>query len=98
MIDKKEFFQTTVLNGKIYVIGGYNDVKYTENPAANFLSSMQEYDPQTNKWAEKSPLKIGRTQFITAVIGNSIYTIGGTVGPDAENKGTDLVEEFMVVK
>ena len=61
-------FQTAVVNGKIYVIGGYNDIKYTENPAANFLSSMQEYDPRANKWAEKSPLETGRRDFMTQVI------------------------------
>jgi N-acetylneuraminic acid mutarotase len=96
MIDKKELFQTAVVNGKIYVIGGWNDIKYGDQ-AANYLSSVQEYDPQTNTWAEKSPLKIGRRDVVTAVVGDSIYAIGGLVGPDRGGAGTALVEEYTTL-
>ena len=98
MKQKKGEFCTAVLNGKIYAVGGYNDIKYTENPAANFLSSVQEYNPQTDTWTEKSPLKIGRRNFETVILNNSLYVIGGTIGPYAENKGTASVEEYTAVQ
>ena len=97
MIEKKGSFQTVVVNGKIYVIGGWNDIKYGDQ-AANYLSSVQEYNPKTNKWTEKSPLKMGRRGFDTAVINDSIYAIGGLVGPDRGGAGTALVEEYTVAK
>jgi len=96
-IDKKGSFQTAVLNGKIYVIGGWNDIKYGDQ-AANYLSSLQEYDPKTNKWTEKSPLKVGRKDFVTAVVDDCIYAIGGRVGPDRGGIGTALVEEYTAIK
>ena len=38
-----------VLNGKIYVIGGYN-----ENGVRTDV--VQPYDPQTDRWSKASPL------------------------------------------
>ena len=38
-----------VLNGKIYVIGGYN-----ENGVRTDV--VQAYDPQTDRWSKASPL------------------------------------------
>ena len=94
MKGKKGEFRTAVLNGKIYEIGGYNDDKYSFNPANCFLSSVAEYDPEANAWTNKNPLNTGRRNFGTATINDSIYVIGGTVGPDAENKGTESMEEY----
>jgi hypothetical protein len=61
------------VNGKIYVIGGLNG---NNQP----LSTIEEYDPQTNGWTSKQPMPTARSGFAIAVYQNKIYCIGGTVG------------------
>jgi N-acetylneuraminic acid mutarotase len=56
-------------NGKIYVIGGYNN--------SGFLDTVEAYDPISDKWETKAPLPYGIAEFGICAIGNEIYVIGG---------------------
>ncbi len=56
------------VNGKIYVIGGYNQ---------GVVRANQEYDPTTNTWKNKTPMPTKRSEFAIAVYDNKIYCIGG---------------------
>jgi len=63
-------FGYTALNGKIYIIGGYNI-----NNAQ--LTTNYEYDPSSNTWTEKSDMPTGRSGLGIAVANGKIYAIGG---------------------
>jgi len=62
----------TVVNGRIYAIGGTSNIN-------------EEYDPTTNTWATKAVLPTGRSTLVTVAVQNKIYAIGGY---DDEHPGT----------
>ncbi len=62
-----------VVNGKIYAIGGLNG---NDEP----ISTVEEYNPTTNTWANKRSMPTPRSGFATAVYQNKIYVIGGSIG------------------
>lgn len=76
----------SVVNGKIYVIGGYSD-------CCNF-STVEEYDPVTNRWTTKADMPNVRYGLSTSAINGKIYAIGGL--RIVNNKETSLptVEEY----
>jgi len=60
----------SVVNGKIYVIGG--------NKADNIVANdVEEYDPASDKWTAKSPLLTQRWGHISGVVDGKIYVMGG---------------------
>ena len=76
-------FQTAVVNGKIIAIGGTKRAgDYSEG---NFLSSVEEYDPETNTWTEKTPLLAPRCSFQSAIVDGRLYVLGGTEGSSNNN-------------
>ncbi|RFZ79841.1 hypothetical protein DS742_05110 [Lacrimispora amygdalina] len=62
-------FQTEVIDGKIYAIGGLNE---------NDLTSTEVYDPTTNSWTKLAPMSDAREVFQTEVIDGKIYAMGGS--------------------
>lgn len=76
-------FQTEVVDGKIYAIGGITKDSRT--------SANEVYDPLTNSWNVLAPMSIARDGFHTEVIDGKIYAIGGMDTPSMEtytvNKG-----------
>ncbi|MCF8296082.1 MAG: T9SS type A sorting domain-containing protein [Saprospiraceae bacterium] len=58
-----------VLNNKVYAVGG--------DP---FLSSIEEFNPDSNSWKQLTPMPTGRQHLGCAVVNNKIYAIGGIVG------------------
>jgi RNA polymerase sigma factor (sigma-70 family) len=63
-------FSASVINGKIYVIGGMDN--------NNFFSTVEEYDLTTDKWTKKADMPTGRAVLSTSVVNGKIYAIGGT--------------------
>ena len=63
-------FQTEVVDGKIYAIGGQLSNQH-------LTSSVEVYDPTTDKWTTLSSMSIARGYFQTEVINGKIYAIGG---------------------
>lgn len=59
------------LNGKLYVLGGYNGVHTYEN-------TLEEYDPTTNRWTSRAPMPTARWGLGLAAIGGKLYAIGGS--------------------
>jgi N-acetylneuraminic acid mutarotase len=87
---------------KIYVIGGA-----TTPPGSNQISidmaheqvglgTVQEYDPATNTWRERSPMPTARNHMAVGVVNGKIYVIGGRVGAAFIAIATDVsaVEEY----
>ena len=60
----------SVVNNKIYVIGGMSS--YLVDTDAN-----EVYDPSTNTWETKQPMPTKRSFLLTCVVNDTIYAIGG---------------------
>ena len=61
---------TAALNGKIYVIGGYN-----ENTVST--DTVEIYDPATNKWTSAHPIPFALNHNSAAVAAGKLYSFGG---------------------
>jgi N-acetylneuraminic acid mutarotase len=68
----EELYGVTV-NGKLYVIGGWNDGKAG---GVNY-----EYDPATDKWTKKQPMPRPAHHGALAAANGKIYVMGGFVPP-----------------
>lgn len=68
------FMNSGTLNGKIYLIGGYAT---GGRPGDTPLSSVYEFDPETDTWTERSGLPSGRALGYAGVIDGEIYGVGG---------------------
>ena len=66
------FFTTSVINGKIYAIGG---ALGTGGPA---FRTVEEYDPATDTWARKADLPEPRYLHAAGVVDGKIYIIAGS--------------------
>ncbi len=89
--------ETAVVNGIIYVCGGYNGA---DNRAVNlkFLDIVEAYDPQNDTWTRKQGISGARVGFGMGVVGGNIYSMGGRVHildlePEAPWR-IDLVEAY----
>jgi RNA polymerase sigma factor (sigma-70 family) len=73
---------TSVVDGKIYAIGGY---------AANGMSikTVEKYDPAKDAWTKKTDMPTARNWFSTSVVDGKIYAIGG---------GSEVVIGFSTVE
>ena len=82
-------FQTKIVGGKIYSIGGVND-------KANALSSVEEYDPSTDRWLSKKDMNLARNWFQTVVVDGKIIAIGGgkKAGDYSRSNFLSSVEEY----
>lgn len=80
------WFQTEVIDGKIYAIGGHN-VKIGDSKGKS-LSSTEVYDPYTDKWTPLASMSTVRRAFQTEVVDDKIYAIGGfnTYNLDLDNE------------
>jgi N-acetylneuraminic acid mutarotase len=65
--------EANVIDGKIYVIGGY-----AENGDPSNLNMV--YDPVTNSWITKESMPTAVTDYASAVVNNKIYVISGRRG------------------
>ena len=67
---------SSVVNGRIYVIGGGNPVV----PAELALPTVEEYDPATDTWSRKADMPTPRHGLSTSVLNGKIYAISGYDG------------------
>jgi N-acetylneuraminic acid mutarotase len=91
----RSWFQTAVVNGKIIAIGGTK--KAGDYSEGNFLSSVEEYNPKTNTWTEKSSLLTPRGFFQSAIVDGRLYVLGGTEGSsnnDCQEPGLATIEAY----
>ncbi len=73
---------SSVVNGKIYVIGG-------QNQQGEAINTVEEYDPVTNKWTTKTSMPAARSGLTSSTVSNKIYVIGG-----ARDGVLNTVEEY----
>jgi N-acetylneuraminic acid mutarotase len=75
---------TSVLDGKIYAIGG------AESPAV-YLSTVEVYDPATDTWTRKTDMPTARACAAVGVVNGKICVAGGVIGYAAT---TSAMEEY----
>ena len=63
----------SVINGKIYVIGG----GFQGDGQFEYLSTVEVYDPETDRWTQELDMPIGKFGHRAEVINGDIYTFGG---------------------
>ncbi|WP_261378083.1 Kelch repeat-containing protein [Bacillus paralicheniformis] len=78
---------TAVVDGKIYVIGGFG----SENIATN---TTYVYDPKTNEWTQKTDMPTKRAGAAVAVVDHKIYVIGGNTFNTSNYANTEKVEIY----
>jgi N-acetylneuraminic acid mutarotase len=63
---------SSVVNGKIYVIGGFTRFNGVS------LSTVEQYDPATDTWTTKANMPTARGDLSSSVVDGKIYAIGGS--------------------
>ena len=66
----------SVVGGKIYAMGGTGWPQIPNHPGP-FLSSIEMFDPKTNRWTEKTEMPAPKSGHTASVINGKIYVIGG---------------------
>jgi N-acetylneuraminic acid mutarotase len=79
------YLSTSVVNGKIYAIGGSEIIEVG-------VSTVEKYYPATDTWTTKSPMPTPRWGLSTSVVKGKIYAIGGA--PGFPIPGIRTVEEY----
>jgi len=83
----RESLATSEVNGKIYAIGGIK-------PNVGFFSTVEEYDPATDKWIMKTDMPTRRGSLCTCVVNDKIYAIGGCRWENEQATSLSIVEEY----
>ncbi len=93
------------VNGKLYVLGGASmlpnskDTSIHPARAHRSLTTVEEYDPGTNTWRERSMMPTPRNHLAVGAVNGKIYAIAGRIGAAFISGGgnrLDLVEEYDV--
>jgi N-acetylneuraminic acid mutarotase len=74
---------SSVVDGKIYVFGGYV-----------FSDRVDEYDPATDTWTQKSNMPTKKRALTTSALDGKIYVIGGYVPGVPDYQGVATVEVY----
>ena len=72
---KRIYHSTSVVAGKIYVIGGLCTIGEW-NPQWEALTRVDEYDPKTDTWTRKADMPTVRAYTSTSVVNDKIYVFG----------------------
>ena len=72
----RSYFSTSVVNGKIFAIGGEVQMKKGEF-GERALSKVEMYDPETDTWEQRTAMPTPRSAAAASVVDGKIYAIGG---------------------
>jgi N-acetylneuraminic acid mutarotase len=81
----RSYLSASVVNGKIYVIGGLSNQSIA-------LPTVEMYDPETDTWERKADMPTARMNLSTVVVDGKIYAIGGL--PGTVGSAFSIVEEY----
>ena len=65
------------LNGKIYVVGGFEQPAFGNIFNLGITPSLQEYDPATDQWTARAPMPVGLHHVGLGVADGKLFVIGG---------------------
>ena len=77
---------TSVIDGKIYAIGGGS------TGSGPFLPTVEVYDPAADSWASKKDMPSSRYGLSNSLISGKIYTFGGNIIENDEEFSVSVVE------
>ena len=70
----RALLSTSVVNGKIYAIGGWDAGGWD---GGQLLSTVEQYDPARNTWKKVKDLPTPRRSHASSVVNGKIYVFGG---------------------
>ena len=79
MLTPRESAQAAVVDGIIYVFGGYS-AKDDKIASMKLTVHADAYDPENGTWIRKQDMPISRLYFGLSVVGGKVYLIGGSEG------------------
>jgi len=91
MLTKRWRVCTSTVNGRIYAIGGLDDT-FMNNPNAKALPTIEEYDPDTDKWTKKTDMPMPMADHACSAVGGKIYTFGGWGNDINDNIASSVLE------
>ena len=74
---KRTEVAAATVNDKIYVVGGFEPPGFGNFINLGITSSLQEFDPATDRWTAKAPMPVGLHHVGIGVAGGKLYVIGG---------------------
>ena len=77
MPTKRGRIAASVLDGKIYVMGGSTIVDRRGQPIGKTLKTLEVYDPATDTWEKKADMLTANTSLSTAALNGKIYIVAG---------------------
>lgn len=77
MPTKRTEVAAAVLDGKIYVVGGFEKPSLGNMMNFAITPSVEAYDPVTDQWASQAPMPVGLHHVGIGVVGGRLYVIGG---------------------
>jgi N-acetylneuraminic acid mutarotase len=82
MPTKRTEVAVAALEGKIYVVGGFEKPSLGNLMSPAITPALDVYDPATDRWTSKAPLPTPRDHLAVATVAGKIYAIGGRVNGD----------------
>lgn len=77
--------KAAVVDGMIYVFGGYN-AKDNKIWNMKLIRHVEAYNPKTNRWIKKGNMPVSRIGFELGVVAGRVYLIGGSTGVGGEHE------------
>ncbi len=77
MATKRTEVAAAALDGKIYVVGGFEKPSLSNVIKFAITPSLEVYDPVKEQWSSKSPLPVGLHHVGIGVVDGRLYVIGG---------------------
>lgn len=74
----RQYHASCVVDGKIYVTGGGESPSAMNYEGVECYATVEEYDPATDTWTEKSPMPTARMAHAACPVEGLVYAIGGT--------------------
>jgi N-acetylneuraminic acid mutarotase len=91
MPQKNSHFGGAVVDGKIYIIGGWDH----QSPPT-YYNNVYVYDPVTDTWQEKTAMPTSRARMGMVAVGGEIYSIGGNNSSVPLTNPLDIAEVYDV--
>lgn len=80
---------TGVINGLLYVVGGYTGATQT-----TYFRVLEVYNPATNTWTAKTPMPSARVEAAAGVIDGKLYVAGGAIQVGSNVQTTNILEVY----
>lgn len=77
MPTKRTEVAAAMLDGEIYVVGGFEKLSCSNVMNFAITTSVEVYDPATDRWTSKAPMPVGLHHVGIGVAGGRLYVIGG---------------------